>query len=542
MKSYDPISLEILWSRLIAIADEAAATLVRTAFLTIVYETHDYTCMLLDAGGDALAQSSKSAPSFIGTLPASAKHFMRWFPVETLQPGDVLLTNDPWMGTGHTYDMNVLTPIFRKGRLVAFSGSISHVVDIGGVPFSATASDVFEEGLRIPPCKLFSAGVRNKFVFDLFEYNTRAPDQVIGDVEALVTANAMGAQRLLDLMDEEGIDEIDVLAATIQERSEKAMRLALRRIPHGTYRSELMLDGFETPLLYKAAVIVDGDGITIDYAGSSPQVKRGVNAVLPYTYSYTAFGVKSLLDPETPNNQGAFRPIKVTAPPGTFLNPIPPAPVAARNLTGHVPPFLVYEALASVVPDRVAAVAGGAPHWAVVANGTDDSGRRFSQLLFISGGLGGSAARDGQACTSFPGLVANVPAELFEQLTPLRIVSKRLRADSGGAGRHRGGLGQEIELESTASVPIRISLQTDRIRTAATGLLGGGPGALGEVLLNGSPVPDAKGIFMLMPGDRLTVHSPGGGGFGDPRERDPALRKNDAVMGYVTTTAENDRM
>jgi N-methylhydantoinase B len=534
MKTFDPISLEILWSRLIAIADEAAATLVRTAFSTIVYETHDYTCMLLDANGDSLSQSSRSAPSFIGTMPETAKHLLRWFPAETLVPGDVLLTNDPWMGTGHTPDMNVLTPIFHRGRLVAFAGSVSHVVDIGGIPYAASARDVYEEGLRLPPCKLYSAGQRTKLIFDLFEFNTRAPEQVIGDVEALVTANAMGAQRLVDLMEEEGIDDLGPLALAIQSASEQAMRKALRRIPDGDYAHELQLDGFEQPLLFKGRVRVSDGGIWIDYAGSSPQVRRGINSVLRYTYSYTAFGVKSLLDPETPNNQGAFRTIKVTAPEGCFLNPLPPSPTSARNLTGHVLPYIVYGALASVVPDRVAAVGGSAPGWAVAVHGEHDNGRPFSILLFLSGGLGATALRDGNACMSFPGLVANVPAELAEHLAPLRIVSKRLLPDSGGAGRQRGGLGQEVIIESAAKGPIRASIQADRIRTPADGFLGGGPGACGTVLLNGKVVADAKGIVTLECGDRIVLRLPGGGGFGDPAERLAEAIAADRAMGYTS--------
>ena len=535
MKKFDPITLEILWSRLIAIADEAAATLVRTAFSTIVYETHDYTCMLLDARGDSLVQSSKSAPSFIGTMPETAKHFLKWFPLETLQPGDVLLTNDPWMGTGHTPDMNVLTPIFLDGRVVAFSGAVSHVVDIGGVPYSASAADVYEEGLRIPPCKLYSGGERNKLLFDLFEYNTRAPEQVTGDVEALVTANAMGAQRLLELMREEGIEDLTPLATQIQSASEQAMRKALQKIPDGDYPHELRLDGFEEQLLFKAVVRVAGGEIWIDYTGSTPQVRRGINSVMRYTYSYTAFGVKSLLDPETPNNQGSFRPIRVTAPPGCVLNCTPPAPVSARNLTGHALPFIVYGALASVVPDRVTAVGGSAPSWGLALHGNHDKDNRpFSILLFLSGGLGATASRDGNACMSFPGLVANVPVELSEHLAPVRIIAKRLRADSGGAGRQRGGLGQEVVLESASNAPMRVAIQAERIRTPADGLLGGGAGACGEVFVNGRPAADAKGMVTLQRGDRIVLRLPGGGGYGKLSERDPVLVARDLAMGYVT--------
>lgn len=533
MSHYDPITLEILWSRLIATADEAAATLVRTAFSTIVYETHDYTCVLLDAQGDSLAQSSKSAPSFIGTLPATIKHFLRWFPPETLRPGDVLLTNDPWMGTGHTPDMNVATPIFRGGRLVGFAGGVSHVVDIGGIPYSASARDVYEEGLRIPPCKLYSEGKRTKLLFDLFEYNTRAPEQVIGDIEALVTANAMGAQRLLDLMDEAGIEDLAPLATAIQSASEQAMRKALGRIPDGDYHHELWMDGFEEPLRIRALVRVAGGEIWIDFDGSSPQVSRGINSVLPYTYAYTAFGVKSLLNPETPNNQGAFRPIHVTAPRGSFLNPVPPAPVGARNLTGHILPFAVYGALARVVPDRVAALGGSAPSWALALHGRHAEDRPFSLVLFLSGGLGATASRDGNACVSFPGLVANVPVELTEHLAPVLVHAKRLRPDSGGVGRQRGGLGQEVIIESVSKSPMRVSIQAERIRTPAEGLLGGGPGACGETLVNDRPAADSKGVVTLEQGDRITLRLPGGGGFGDPRERDPALAARDLTLGYV---------
>ena len=533
MSSYDPITLEILWSRLIAIADEAAATLVRTAFSTIVYETHDYTCMLLDARGESLAQSSRSAPSFIGTMPETAKHLLKWFPAETLAPGDVLLTNDPWMGTGHASDMNVLTPIFHRGRLVAYAGSVSHVVDIGGC-FGATARDVFEEGLRIPPCKLYSRGQRTKLIFDLFEFNTRAPEQVAGDVEALVTANAMGAQRLLDLMDEEGIEDLMPLATAIQSASEQAMRSALRRIPDGDYSHELRLDGFDDPLVFKGRVRVARGEIWIDYECSSPQVRRGINSVLRYTYSYTAFGVKSLLDPETPNNQGAFRPIRVTAPQGCFLNPSPPAPVSARNLTGHVLPFIVYGALAPVVPELVAAIGGGAPGWGLSLQGEHDNDRSFSMILFLSGGMGATASRDGNVCMSFPGLVANVPMELAEHLAPLRFVAKGLIPGSGGPGRQRGGLGQEVVIESVAKTAVRVGIRAERLRVPAEGLLGGGAGACGEVLVNGHRVPDAKGMITLERGDRIVLRTPGGGGFGKPSERDPAAAERDRTMGYVT--------
>ena len=312
------------------------------------------------------------------------------------------------------------------------------------------------------------------------------------------------------------------------------MRRALAVIPDGDYRQELRLDGFEEPLVIRARVNVKNGAILIDYDGTSAQVRRGINSVLPYTYSYTAFGVKSLLDPATPNNQGAFRPIQVTAPPGCFLNPLPPAPVIARNLTGHVLPFAVYGALASVMPDRVAAIGGSAPSWTVAVQGNDENGRPVSVVLFLSGGVGATSARDGNACMSFPGLVANVPIELTEHLVPVRILAKRLRPDSGGAGRQRGGLGQEIILESVAEQPIRVAVQAERIRTPADGLLGGRAGACGEVLYNGRPVDDAKGIITLSRGERIVLRLPGGGGFGQPAERSTNALRDDLLQGFVT--------
>lgn len=534
MKLMDPVSLEIMWGRLVAIADEAAATLVRTAFSTIVYESNDYACILLDTSGDAIVHSKISAPSFIGCLPVTTKNMLEAYPLDTLKPGDVIATNDPWLAAGHLPDINVVTPIFRKGRIVAFSGCISHVVDIGGIPISTMASEVYEEGLWIPPLKLYDAGKPNETLFKLIRRNVRAPEQVLGDIEALVTANAMAARRLEELLEEEGMEDLQQAAQAIMQVSEDAMRAGISSVPDGDYYSEVLADGFEELLVVKAKVSIRGSEIHIDFDGTSPQVPRGINACPNYTYAYTAFGVKSLLDPDTPNNQGAFRPIKVTAPEGCFLNPRQPAPCGSRNLTGHILPFAVFRALADVLPDRVAADAGAAPGWSLICHGSWDDGTRFAMMTLYDGGIGATSYSDGVSCVAWPGHISNVPAELMEYLAPIWVKERRLAPDSAGAGRFRGGLGQRFAIQSMASAPMRVSLQTEKVRTVARGLKGGRDGAPGSVLINGVPAQDTKGLVNICQGDTIQLALPGGGGFGDPLERDRARVVRDVFLGYVS--------
>ena len=508
----DPASLEVLWTRLISMVDEAAATLVRTSFSTIVRECNDYAVVVLDAEGRSLAQSSFSIPSFISTLPRTVRHFLARYPADTLRPGDALITNDPWLGTGHLPDINIAVPIFRDGTVVAFAATVAHSPDIGGRLRSPGNRELFEEGLRIPPLHFLRGGEPDPVLVELIKANVRIPEQVMGDLWAQLSANHMLAQRLLDLLDETEVDLVE-LGREIQSRSEAAMRAAIRDIPDGEYRYSLKTDGFIEPVTIQCAVRVHGDAITVDYAGSSPQLARAINVVPAYTFAYTAYPLKCILSPDIPNNEGSFRPIRATAPEGSILNPRFPAPVSARAMTGHLLPPAVMGALAQVVPDRVLA-APGSPLWCMHLAG-EHGGRPFAFLFFLNGGCGASARRDGLPAISFPSNLGNTPLEVIESEVPVHIVRRELRPGTGGRGKHQGGRGQTLELEIVGDSPITVSFMADRLKYPADGFLGGEPGATGQVLLNGQPL-DPKVISALVPGDRLILQTPGGGGFGAP--------------------------
>jgi N-methylhydantoinase B len=527
----DPVSLKILWDRLLAITDEAAATLTRTSFSTLVRESNDFACVLLDREGNSLAQNQVSIPSFIGTLPITVRHFLRRFPPETLIPGDVLVTNDPWLATGHLPDVSVMLPIFRYGRLIALAASVAHVPDIGGRIRSADAREIYEEGLRIPMTKLFSGGERNELLFEIVRNNVRVPDQVVGDILAQVAANELAAKRLVSLMNEQGLDDLTDLAWTIQRQSEQAMRRAIRALPDGDYRSEATPDGFDERLRIAMQLRVAGDEIVVDYAGSSPQIAHALNTVANYTFAYTAYAIKCVVSPGIPNNEGSFRPIRVVAPEGSLLNPRYPAAVGGRALIGHFLPAAVFSALAPVIPDAVQAPSGS-PLWCLTVAG-QHRGTRFAGAYFLNGGQGASARQDGISALSFPSNVANTPIEVMEAQAPLVIEQKALRPDSGGPGRQRGGLGQTLGVRFTGDEPTTVALLADRLHSPAAGLLGGGDGAAGSVLLNGQPI-NPKRMLLVQPGDRLALNTPGGGGYGPVAERDADARAEDRRAGLVS--------
>jgi N-methylhydantoinase B len=536
--AFDPVTLQVLWSRLIALVDEAAATLVRTSFSTVVRESYDFSCVLTDAEGNSLAQSQASIPSFIGCLPRTVRHFLGRFPPATLRTGDVLITNDPWLATGHLPDVSVARPIFRDGRLVAWAASVAHAPDIGGKMRSPDARDIYEEGVQIPPMYLARAGELDRTLLTLLRTNVRVPDQTLGDLMAQLSALEVGERGLLRLMDEYGLEDLRALAESVIGSSERAMRAAIGGLPDGEYRGELQTDGLAVAVTLKMKLVVAGDEIAIDFAGSSPQVERGINCVPAYRDAYTVYGLKCALTPVVPNNDGAFRPITITCPGGTIVSPVPPAPVGARVLIGHYMPTLVFLTLARAVPERVAA-APGSPLWCTNQSGVDRKGRRFSTMFFHNGGMGASAHKDGGTCLTFPSNVSNTPIEVVEGQTAWRFECKEIVPDSGGSGRFRGGLGQRIEMRSVASGSMAVSFLAERTRVAAPGLFGGHDGALGQVNLNGQPI-DPKLTHIVQPGDLLELITPGGGGFGPPRERDPALLARDREMGYVTANAETD--
>jgi N-methylhydantoinase B len=532
-RTFDPIELELLWRRLISAVDEAAVAMVRTSFSTLVRESYDFSCVITDQDGQSLVQASESIPSFIGTLPETVKHFLRFFPPDKLEPGDVLITNDIWLGTGHLPDVTLAKPIFRDGRLIAFSATTAHAPDIGGKIRSPEPREVFEEGLQIPPMKMIAAGKTDETLVAIIRKNVRTPDQTMGDLYAQIVALDVMEDRLRVLMDNYGLDDITDLAREIQGRCEAAMRAAIRELPDGTYHSELKTDGVhDTPITMKLALTIKGDRIEMDFAGTDGQVDRAINCALCYTNAMAMYGVKVCTSPNLPNNEGAWRPITLKAPEGCIVNPVFPASGGSRMLIGHYVPMLVFGCLGQIVPERVMA-ACGSPMWGMNQSGVRN-GKPYANMFFYNGGMGANTRGDGVTCLSWPSNVSSTSIEISEHIAPLRFHHKKLRPDSGGAGRHRGGLGQEILIESRSDSPIAVSFLAERTVFPAFGIEGGQDGAPGELRINGEKT-DPKKQYVLQKGDTVSLGTPGGGGHGDPRLRPDAALAADMAAGYVAT-------
>lgn len=537
-ESFDPVTLEIFWSRLISIADEAAAGLLRTAFSTIVRESNDYATVLMDRHGNSVSENTGGIASFSCILPRTTKTFLERFPADTWRPGDCVITNDPWLATGHLPDFTFVSPIFHRGALVGFAGSIAHSPDVGGALWSADCRELFEEGIRIPPIRFLREGRRNEELIEIILSNVRVPRQVLGDFEAQVTANEVCVRRVEEFLDDVGLADLQGLAAAVHTRADAAMRRAITAVPDGTYRATLEADGFDEQITkIVCAVSVAGDRMHIDYAGTSPQIDRGINCVFNYTHAYSVYPIKCALDPFSPRNEGSYQAITVAAPEGSILNPRFPAPVGARQLTGHLLAGAIYQALAGVIPDRIIAESGAAPSMRALFSGLDRNGDRFSQVLFATGGMGASPHRDGLPTTSFPTNVGAGSIEAFESVSPLVVWRKQLRPDSGGAGKFRGGLGQEAEIEVRSPFPLRLSLLSDRRDHPALGVVGGEPGAAALIEFGDGSRPHPKSCTTIAPGTRLRMIYAGGGGYGDPKTRDPDAVAADLRDEYITPSA-----
>lgn len=538
MQGYDAVTLGVLWSRLISIVDEAAASLQRAAFSTVVRESNDLACVLFDSDGNLLAQSTVSVPSFLGTLPLSLKHFLAAYPPDTLQDGDVLVTNDPWLGTGHLPDISMVRPIFKAGELIGFSGSVTHLPDIGGrMQLTGGSREIYEEGLRIPICRLYDRGVRNEDLLEIIANNVRVPEQVVGDINAQVIANEWGARKLLDLMAEQGMADLSSLSKGILQRSEHVMREAIARIPDGEYSFHLRTDAHDRIIEINATARVEGSEITIDYEGSSPSTEGCLNVPFNYTYAYTVYPIKCALDPGRPNNSGSLKPIKVVAPEGSLLNAVSPAAVSLRHFAGTLLPRAVFGCLAQAIPERVIAPSG--LPWIVILQGQDEAQTLFTSIVFLTGGLGARSGMDGISCLAFPTNVSNTPLEVLEGDIPILVERKELIPDSGGAGEYRGGCGQRVTLRSVASSPMRVSVTYEMVRHPPEGLEAGLPGSAGLMLADCEPI--SQGLFELAPGQRLTIELPGGGGLGYPSRRDRTALVRDILNEIVSPAcAEND--
>jgi N-methylhydantoinase B len=533
----DPAALEIQWQRLITIMDETDATVVRTSFSSIVGESRDFACILLDVQGRSLAQSTFSSPAFTCTLPATAKHLLQAFPPETLAEGDVLMTNDPWLGSGHLPDIAMITPVFYRGRRVAFTGSVAHVSDLGGKISYFEDRDLFEEGLRLPPCKFRTAGRPNNDLEALIRANSRTPDMVIGDLYAIAGAQRIGARRLVEFLEDYGLPDLTALAAEIHGRSEEAMRQALRTVPDGTYRGQVIGDGYNRPVHVVVAVIKTGDEVTVDFTGSSAQFPdTSINCVRNLAYADTVYPFKCALLPHLPNNEGLFRPIRMVAPAGSVFNTTFPSAVRARSKSSFHIHSAVYLALAQALGQSVQA--GSGSFWTLSAHGVTAAGEPFRIHMLPNGGKGALPAADGLPTTAFPYNGTITPTEIVENTAPLLVEEKSLRCDSGGPGQQRGGLGQRLVIRSLNPSPVTAFLRPDKLHHPAVGLCGGGNGGPGEAHFRGEPMP--LQALTMESGDRLEMLLPGGGGYGSPLKREPARVAGDVAEGLVSPAAAHD--
>ena len=512
MTTFDPVSLKILWDRLVAVADELVLSLVRTSFSMNVREGYDLSCMIFDARGRLLTQGSYSVPSFTGTAPATIGHMLRAFPAETLRPGDIVITNDPWMGTGHLFDINVMRPIFRGERLVGFTMSVTHLPDIGGKGIASDCTEVYHEGLRLPVCKLRDDGVLNEMLLDLIRMNVRVPEQTIGDLMANVACNEVGGRAIIEFMEEYGLDEIESLADAVNAHAETAMRERIAEIPDGTYSNAISIEGPGKAIRLAACVTVAGSEVGIDFTGTDDPVRASINVPICYTRAQSNYVIKCLTIPSLPNNEGAMRPITVTAPETCILNAQPPWPTGGRHSVGHFVVPLLMGALAETLPDRVQADAAMMNVFSV--QGRHRDGEEVTSLFFLAGGLGAMQGLAGRAVTPAPSNMTVVPTEIWENRTSMTIERRQILLGTGGDGRWRGGDGQEVVFRNDSGHLFEFALMGQRTEFPAQGFAGGGAGALRVYEVNGAVV-NPKARIELAPGDQITMREAGGGGYGE---------------------------
>lgn len=534
----DGIRLQVIWSRLISVADEIATTLERTAFSLIVRDNQDYACALYDARGVMLAQSSQCTPGQAGSTPTVIREMLATYPAETLEDGDILICNDPWVGAGHAPDVFIATPIFRHRRLVGFACTCAHHADMGGRLGATDARDVYEEGVIIPVAKLWRAGTRNDELYRLLARNVRMSEKVLGDISAQTAANRVGAKGILELMNDFGLDSLQTLADRITDRTEDMFRKALGRLPKGVAQAEVFHE-LRDPTGERLRIRVEltvGDGeVHLDFTGTSEQVALPVNAVLNITRAYCLFPFIATLCPDLPMNAGAFRPVVLNVPEGTVLNPTFPAPGMYRSLLSYFTVEALMGAIFRIAPDLAMAPSGTYPLWTEKFAGTLPDGRNFLSHYNAQGGQGAFGDRDGVSAVVFPGNIATTSVELFELEAPFRVVSRELRQDSGGAGRFRGGLGQETVMECLNDTPVQVAFSGGRLVEPALGRDGALPGAEGLIQVRDDAPFERSGREVMHKGDRVRFSQPGGGGFGDPQDRGLAAIERDLKLGYIST-------
>jgi N-methylhydantoinase B len=542
------IQRQIMWNRLISVVEEQAQTMIRTAFSTTVREAGDLSAGIFDLTGRMMAQAVTGTPGHVNSMAESVNHFLRKFPAETMKPGDHYITNDPWLGTGHLHDLTVVTPAFHRGRIVGLFANTAHVIDVGGLGMGPEGRSVFEEGMYIPIVKCFDQGHANETFFDFVRAGSRLPVELEGDIYSLCACNDAGARRLVEMMDEFAMASLEQLANFIFESSHRATLAEVARIPKGTYLAKICSDGYEEQVTLKAAMTILDDGIEVDYAGTSGLSSRGINVPPAYCRAYSCFGIKCVVAPEIPNNWASLAPFRMKIPEGCILNAPRPYPVSVRHVIGHLLPDLMMGCLHQAVPERVTAEGAAALWNPPLRGGSAVSGQArgnrpvlpdFEIITFNSGGTGARQTEDGLNATAFPSGVRTMPVEATENVAPVVFWIKELRADSGGAGRTRGGTGQTMEIGGKGDLEFAINAIFDRVANAPKGREGGLDGATGAVALKSGKTLRTKGFQTIPDGDRLILKLPGGAGMGDPVSRDSALVARDVRDGLVS--ADNAR-
>ncbi len=539
---------QVMWNRLISVVEEQALTLVRTAFSTSVREAGDLSAGVFDREGRMLAQAVTGTPGHVNSMAEAVAHFIAEIGEENVFEGDVYLTNDPWRGAGHLLDFTFVSPAFRNGALVGYFACTAHVVDVGGRGFGPDANEIYEEGIFIPIMKFAERGAVDRKLINIIRHNVREADQVIGDLYSLAACNETGHRRLMDMMDEYDLDQLDALRDFIFENSRRATLEKLAALPEGSYTNEMTVDGYGEPIRMKVRLDVSKDGVHADFDGTSDQVARGINVPLIYTTAYCCYGLKCALAPEIPNNFASLQPFTVSAPAGCILNAEHPAPVAVRHVLGHFVPDTVLGAVSKFLPD-VAPAEGASALWNIQISARPIPGAQVAPgehshsaeiLMFNSGGSGARPTLDGLHATAFPSGVHAMSVEATEQTGPITVWRKEFREGSGGAGKLRGGMGQVVEIRADEGHEFHFNAMFDRIDNPARGRAGGAHGAAGSVRLDDGTKMASKGR-QKVPADRtLVLELPGGGGYGNPADRDPDLVRRDIARGYVSATQAHD--
>ncbi|NMG68078.1 hydantoinase B/oxoprolinase family protein [Azoarcus indigens] len=530
------LRLQVMWTRLISVVEEAAQALMRTAFSTTVRDAGDLSAAVFDTQGRLVAEAVTGTPGHVNSMAAGVRHFLARFPVAEMEEGDHYITNDPWLTAGHLHDITVLSPIFANGRVAGLIGCCCHQLDIGGLGQGPDGRSIFEEGLQIPLLKLASRGRVNADLMQILRQNVRTPLQVEGDVMSYIASNEAGARRVREMLKEFALEGLDGLGDYIIAQSGAATRARIARLPRGTWHNAMTIDGYDRPITLRASLTIEEDCIRVDYAGTDAAVPYGINVVLNYCRAYTVFGLKCVVAPDVPNNHGALAPFVVDAPLGSILNVQRPAPVAARHVIGQMLPDVVLGCLDQALPGRAPAE-GSSCLWSVQLRGKLPDGAGFDTVFFNSGGAGARARQDGLSGTAFPSGVRAMPVEVSESAAPIVIWRKELRADSGGPGRQRGGLGQTVEVATRDGSAFEVLAMFERVEHPALGRSGGAPGAAGVVSLASGTAMRAKGRQQIPAGDRLVLELPGGGGLGPVAERDPARIAADLAEGRISAEA-----